>query len=302
MRTTAALIVGELCLDVHIALPLADDSLGPLLKGSDISTRGDITVLPGGTAWLFADALASSSDILPLITATVGGDWAGDLLFKSLHDRGFPSDGVIRAVGDQTDVVAVTNFNGRARLMAWPGNKLSYRIHAWEWRRIANLVASHDVRFAWVSGYLLEGGDPSVIETVRELFANLRKRDITVVLDLVPHDFAARIGNLRWLERETGPIDVVIGEFATLVDLGFGRRPALGEDVRPGMISCARSAASGRVGAVAQQRTDDDLYLEAVVSQAAVECIISRPVPTSGPRGIGDVLAVQALNALGLVS
>jgi hypothetical protein len=301
-RRAVALIVGELCLDVHVTLPLAGDSLAPLLKGGDVSAQGDITVLPGGTAWLFADALAASSGILPVITATVGGDWAGELLSSSLRDRGFPGDGVIRAVGDHTDVVAAANFNGRGRLMVWPEDKLSHRVRAWQWRRIAGLVASRDVRFAWVSGYLLEDRDPWVIKAVQELFVNLRQRDIAVVLDLVPHNFAARIGDLHWLEREAGPIDVVVGEFATLVDLGFGQRPAPGEDVRSALMSCAQSAASGRAGAVAQHRTGDDMYLEAVVGQAAGERIISRPVPASGPHGIGDVLAVQALKALGLVS
>ena len=276
--------------------------MAPLLTGSDVSTQGDIAVFPGGTAWHFADALTSSSDIVPLITATVGGDWAGDLLSSSLRDRGFPGDGVIRAVGHHTDIVVTADFKGRARLMAWPGDKVSHTVRPWPWRRIADLVASYDVRFAWISGYLFEDRDRSIIQAARELFANLRERRIAVVLDLVPHDFSARIGDLRWLEREIGPMDVVVGEFSTLVGLGFGRHPAPGEDVKSGMMSCARSAAFGRVGAVAQQRLNGDVYSEAVVGQVAGERVISRPVPASGPRGIGDALAVQALKALGLIS
>jgi sugar/nucleoside kinase (ribokinase family) len=287
---------------VHATLPLAEDSLATLVKGSDVSTRGDIAALPGGTAWQFADALASSSDIVPLITATVGGDWAGDLLSSSLRDRGFPCEGVTRAVGHHTDIVVTADFKGRSRLMAWPGDKVSHAVRAWPWQRIADLVASHNVRFAWISGYLFEDRDPSIIEAARELFANLRERRIAIVLDLVPHEFSSRIGDLRWLELETGPMDVVVGEFATLLGLGFGRHPAPGEDVKSGMINCARSAAFGRVGAVAQQRLDGDVYSEAVVGQAAGERVISMPVPSSGPRGIGDALAVQALKALGLVS
>jgi hypothetical protein len=155
----AALIVGELCLDVHAVLPFAVDSLAPLLKGCDVSARGDIGVLPGGTAWLFADALASSSDVLPLITATVGCDWAGDLLSRSLRDRAFPGDGVISTVDGPTDIVATAYFNDHARLMTRPEDKVSHRVRAWEWPRIADLVASYDVRFAWVSGYILEGSE-----------------------------------------------------------------------------------------------------------------------------------------------
>jgi hypothetical protein len=298
----AALVVGELCLDVHAVLPFAVDLLAPLLKGSGVSAQGNISVLPGGTAWLFADALASSSDVLPLVTATVGRDWAGDLLSRSLRDRAFPSDGVISAVDGTTNIVATTYFNGDARFQARPADKVSHRVRAWEWRRIADLVASYDVRFAWVSGYILEDRDPPVMEAVGELFASLRKRNIAVVVDLVPHDFAAKIGDLGWLEGETGAVDVVVGEFATLVGLGFGQHPAPGEDVGPGMMSCARSAASGRMGAVAQQRTGDDKYLEAVVGHAVGERVISMPVPATGPRGVGDVLAIEALKALGLIS
>jgi sugar/nucleoside kinase (ribokinase family) len=300
-RRAAALVVGELCLDVHVTLPSANDSLSPLLQGTDVSARGGVSVLPGGTGWLFADALASSSAILPLITATVGGDWAGDLLSASLRDRQFPGDGVIRAAGHHTDVVSVTSFNDRSRLMVWPADKVSHKVRAWDWWRIVGLVASHDVRFAWVSGYLLEDRGPRVLEAARDLFANLRERGIAIVLDLVPHDFALKVGDLRWLDRQAGPVDVVVGEFATLVDLGFGQCPAPGEDVRSAMLGCARGAASGRAGAVVQQRTDGDVYLSVVAGHAAGEHVISRPVPASGPRGIGDVLAVQALMALGFI-
>jgi hypothetical protein len=122
------------------------------------------------------------------------------------------------------------------------------------------------------------------------------------VFDLVPHDFAARVGDLGWLESEIGPVNVVVGEFATLVGLGFGQRPSAGIDVRSGLISCVQSAASGRIGAVAQQRTGDGRYLEAVAGHAVGECVISMPVPPNGPRGIGDVLAVEALKALRLIS
>lgn len=298
----AALIVGELCVDVHAVIPLTADSLAPLLKGSGVSTQGDISVIPGGTAWLFADALASSSDVLPLITATVGSDWAADLLSGSLRGRAFPSDGVISAADGTTDIVATAYFNGDTRLQVRPADKVSHRVRAWQWGRIAGLIASHDVRFAWISGYILEDRDPSLMAAIRELLANLRKRGIAVVVDLVPHDFAARVCDLGWLERETGPIDVVVGEFATLADLGFGQHPAPGEDVMPGMMSCARSAASGRIGAVAQQRTGDDMYLEAVAGHAVEERVISMPVPANGPRGVGDILAVEALKALGLIS
>ena len=95
---------------------------------------------------------------------------------------------------------------------------------------------------------------------------------------------------------------MLVGEFGTMVDLGFGQRPAPGEDPRPGMIGCARSAAAGRVGAVAQHRVDNDVYAQAIVGQAAGERVTSKAVPVSGPRGIGDDLAVEALRKLGLAS
>jgi sugar/nucleoside kinase (ribokinase family) len=299
-RKVAALIIGELCLDVHAAVPIENDSLAPLVKGADVSTQGDIAVLPGGTAWLFADALASSTTILPLIAATVGGDWAGNMLLRSLSGRGFPAQGVVRAPDDRTDVVATANFNGRARFMAWPRSKVNRKVHAWEWPRAAELVASHDVRFAWISGYLFDDLDPSLFEHVRILFANLREMRIPVVMDLVPHDFARRVGTLERLEREYGPVDVLVGEFCTMVNLGFGELPAPGRDTEHNIIRCAQNAAVGRVGAVAQHRITDGLYMQAIASQAAGECVISKPVPASGPRGLGDNLAVEALQALGL--
>lgn len=47
-RRTAALVIGDLTLDTHAAVPIADDSLAPLTKGTDVSAQGDIGIVPGG--------------------------------------------------------------------------------------------------------------------------------------------------------------------------------------------------------------------------------------------------------------
>jgi sugar/nucleoside kinase (ribokinase family) len=287
---------------MHAAVPIADHSLAPLAKGTDVSAQGDIAIIPGGTTWLFANALTSSTGMLPLVAASIGTDWAGDMLSRSLSERGFPVQGVVRVPTECTDLITTVNFNGHARLMVWPRSKVGRKVRAWEWPRIERLISLYDVRFAWISGYLLDDPDPFLFADVRALLANLRRLRIPVVLDLVPHDFLNRIGPLGQLEREIGPVDVLVGELGTLADLGFGQRPPAGEDPRPHMIGCAQGAAAGRVGAVVQHRVDRDVYAQAVVGPTPGQRVTGKPVPASGPRGIGDDLAVEALRMLGLVA
>lgn len=307
----ACLVLGDLCLDVHTTLDLSPDRVAPLAAGCDVTALADVHGLPGGTTWLFADALATAcraSDrqdthhgVVPVIVAVVGADWAGDFLASAATGRGWPADGITRAVGVRTDIVATTSFAGRARLMAIPTEKFSRKFLPWNTERIERLCEAFDVGFAWVSGYLFENYDNTVTEAAREVFARLRQIGVSIVLDLVPHDFLAKVGHLARLEADVGPVDVITGEFSTLTALGFGQRPPAGQDSLQDMMACARSAALGRLAAVVQHRVSADVYVQAVAGQRVGELTMSKPVPARGPRGIGDALAVQALDALGLI-
>jgi sugar/nucleoside kinase (ribokinase family) len=301
-RKKVGLVIGELCLDVHVAVPRRGDSVSPLMSGFDASMQADITVKPGGTALLFADALISSSDVLPLIVGVIGDDWAGELLARSLSARGFPAEGILRITDAHTDVVVTASFRGAARLMIWPRNKASTSIHASIWRLASGLTNSYDICFAWISGYVLESNDTSRAEAMKRLCSDLRERGVPVAVDLVPHDFATRVGSLTDLEQRIGPIDVIVGEFVTLLDLGFGQRPATADSVRSAMITCVRSAAFGRIGAVVQHRISDGLYCQAIAIRGMGESTTDMPIPAEGPRGVGDHLAVRALKEFGLVS
>jgi sugar/nucleoside kinase (ribokinase family) len=307
----ACLVLGDLCLDVHARLDIPPDSIGPLAAGSDVTALGDVYGLPGGTTWLFADALTAAYDtaalgdtsrgVVPVIMAVVGADWAGDFLGNAATDRGWPTDGIVRVVGMRTDIVATTGFAGRARLMVIPTEKVSHKFLPWDIQRAEWICRAFDVCFAWVSGYLFESYGNSVIEAARAMFARLRANSVPIVLDLVPHDFLAKVGHLERLEADVGPLDVIVGEFTTLAALGFGQRPQVGEDPRPNMLACARSAAAGRLGAVVQHRVSVETYAQAIAGQSVAGLAMSKPVPATGPRGLGDALAVQALSALGLI-
>jgi hypothetical protein len=300
----ACIVLGELCLDVHATLGLPPPSLAPLLAGTDVTARGDIAGLPGGTCWLFADALSAACDVVPLLTAVVGADWAGEFLASAATARGWPPDAIARAPGARTDIVATTSLNGSARLMAVPAQKTSRSFFAWDTPLVARLCSEFDVGFAWVSGYLFEGYDATVAEAARALFTSLRDRGIPIVLDLVPHDFHDRVGHLAKLEARIGPVDVVVGELSTLTGLGFWAPAGNVDDTveaEAGMLACARSAARGRRGAVVQHRVSHEAYAQAVAGQWVGELATRVPVPSAGPRGIGDALAVQALSSLGLI-
>jgi hypothetical protein len=296
----AALIVGELCLDVYAQVSVQGEALAALSHDADIVTDGATTLMPGGTAWLFADALASMTGLVPLIAAAVGTDPAGDVLAASLAGQDFPAAGLLRAAGTRTDILSITAFPGRGRLLARPAERVIRKVQPWEWDRVADMVEAHDVRFAWISGYVFEDYDAAALETARTLFARLRDRAIPIVVDLVPHDFARKIGPLSQLEQDVGPIDVLVGEFRTLVGLGFGQLPPLDADVRIAMLGCARAVARDRVGAVIQHRVTTSPYLLAIAGRQLGEHFVDQEIPAGGPRGFGDVLAVQGLLLLGL--
>ncbi|HEY7276045.1 MAG TPA: hypothetical protein VH594_08770 [Trebonia sp.] len=298
--SNAALVVGELCLDVTAQISVHGEALASLPHNADVVTDGAITLTPGGTAWLFANALASATELVPLITAAVGTDPAGDLLAASLAEQGFPAVGLLRAADTRSDIVSITSFPGTGRLLARPAEKVMRKVQAWEWDRIAHMVRAHDVRFAWVSGYIFEGCDTAALDTTRRLFRHLRDRTTPIVLDLVPHDFVNRVGHLGHLEADVGPADVLVGEYLTLARLGFGKETRAGADARPAMLDCARMAAHGRAGAVVQHRTSPSHYTLAAVGPRLGEQVIDREIPPSGPRGLGDDLAVTGLRLLGL--
>jgi sugar/nucleoside kinase (ribokinase family) len=295
---SAALIIGELCLDVTAQISVQGEALAALPDNASIVADGAVALAPGGTAWLFANALASLTGLVPLIAAAVGTDLAGDLLAASVAEQDFPADGLLRAGGTPTDIVSITSFPGTGRLLARPAEKVMRKVHAWEWERIADMVDAHDVRFAWVSGYIFEDYDTATLEHTRTLFGQLRERAIPIVLDLVPHDFVNKIGRLRDLETDVGPIDVLVGEFRTVVGLGFGQAVPPGDDVRPAMLGCARTIARTRAGAVIQHRVSTSHYALAVAGPQLGERVMNQEIPASGPRGMGDVLAVQGLQVL----
>jgi len=296
----AALIIGELCLDVSAQISVQSEALAALPRNADIMADGVIALSPGGTAWLFAKALTSMTGLVPLIAATIGTDAAGDLLATSLVMHDFPATGLLRAVSTRSDVISITSFPGAARLIVRPAEKVIRKVQAWEWARIADMLAAHEVRFAWISGYIFEDYDAVTLESTRTLFGHLRDRAIPIVLDLVPHDFAGKIGHLGHLELDVGSIDVLVGEFRTLVGLGFGETAPFGADVRPAMLECARRVAHGRTGAVVQHRISTSHYTLATVGSQLGERVMDREIPASGPRGIGDILAVRGLQLLGL--
>jgi sugar/nucleoside kinase (ribokinase family) len=297
----AALIVGELCLDVSAQISVQGETLTAFPHSTDIVADGTIAAVPGGTAWLFANALGSMTDLVPLIAAAVGTDLAGDLLATALSEQGFPATGIRRVTGTRTDIVSITSFPGTGRLLARPEEKITRTVQAWEWSRIADMVTAHDVRFAWISGYIFEGHGAAISESTRTLFGHLRDRAIPIVLDLVPHDFANKIGSVRHLEMDVGSIDVLVGEYLTLVGLGFAQTTPPGGDARSAMLDCAREVARGRAGAVIQHQTSISHYTLAVAGpQLSDGQVLDYKIPASGPRGLGDILAVQGLRLLGL--
>lgn len=294
----AALIVGELCIDVSAKISVPGEALAALADNASIVTEGVIGLVPGGTAWLFASALASRTPLVPLIAAAVGADLAGDMLAATLAERDFPTAGLLRVDGARTDVVSIANFPGKGRLLARPAAKIMHQVQAWNWDLVAEMVATHDVRFAWVSGYVFEHQDAMMLESTRMLFTQLRDRSIPIVLDLVPHEFAKKVGSLGQLETDVGPIDVLVGEYRTLLDLGFGE-PERG-DVRPAVLDCARSTSQGRLGAVVQHQVSDSHYTLATAGRSPGWHVTDRKIPASGPHGLGDLLAVLGLQFLGL--
>jgi sugar/nucleoside kinase (ribokinase family) len=296
-----ALIVGDLCLDVYLTTSDRGNVLAPLIKGINANLISQISVRPGGTAWLFAQALRLASPVLPVPLCAIGDDWPGRFLLASATDDGTVCDGVTVVDGGSTDVVVTTNFANAERLMMRPDTKTSDRLDLG--RCLSDIdLASYIIRFAWISGYTLEAQGSTRESTLKSFCAAVRAAGGVIVLDLVPHDFAKRVGEVTDVEGRIGRADIVVAELDTLVSLGFVSSPEQRfTSTEDKMIAVGKVAASDRFAAIVQHRISDASYCQ-VISSRAESTITTIPVPSGGPRGLGDKLAVDALVHLGLAS
>jgi sugar/nucleoside kinase (ribokinase family) len=293
------LVIGDLCLDVRATT--LDDATGMArLAAEDITSASVGTVVgPGGTAWLFADALTALSRCEPLIVAAVGNDPAGQLLVESVSARGWDTQG-IGIVPSASDVVVCVYMSKFRRFMTRPAIATNNRL---EWTQLETCVARHAARsFAcvWISGYALLSKEEPRFDAVANLCQWAHENTIAVVLDLVPHNFLESVGSLAAVEALIGKVDVVVTELATIETLQ-GRTSADDATAVVRMHEAALSASGGRTGAAVQHRTGEATYSQALSARGEDVVLQDVDIPATGPYGLCDRLAVEALQALRLI-
>jgi sugar/nucleoside kinase (ribokinase family) len=297
MEPVWALILGDLVVDVFASLS-DHRAAARLASGADLDLEGVVNLMPGGSAWLFADALSRASTILPVVCGALGNDWAGTYLAQEMTNRSFPTYALHHAVGVVTSNVVMCSFADRHRLMiASKDPRLDYTPVFRSGLRMLSQLQT-DPAFAWISGYVLTKGTNEVVdrlESLARLCGELRERRSPIVLDLVPHKFLDKVGTIQEIESTIGPIDVIVGELGTVVDLGFHAEGSTGSRL-DALVSCAALLSRGRQGAIVQQRTATRIYSQAVAGGALPHPVImQQPIAEPGLRGIGDLLAVKGL-------
>lgn len=299
LTTPCALILGDITLDIVAGVESADELVG-LVEGHDVTFSTKVDSLLGGTAWLFARAIAAHSDLEPRILASVGHDPAGGMLVELLRQRGMTTEGISAVETARTAVDVAVFPRGGGRLMLRNADSASRRLSRKSVRGVLSTLEPRMVRLCFISGYVLaRPGAPSV-GAATELVRWSRANGVPVVLDLVPHEFAESVGTVREVEDVLGPIDVLVAELRTARGLGFDASFS-GESLEEVMATVANALATGRDMAVVQHRLSPTQYGQ-VFSRGHM---VSACHETIGDNvellGLGDIMLVKALERSGFL-
>src|SRR4051794_30347017 len=96
-----SIVIGNLAVDVRGLVSTAE-GIGKFAQGRDISVDADqVDMMPGGSAWLFAETFSSRRADTALILGCVGKDEAGDFLLSRLDAAALSIAGI-----DRTELVS----------------------------------------------------------------------------------------------------------------------------------------------------------------------------------------------------
>jgi len=133
------------------------------------------------------------------------------------------------------------------------------------------------------------------------LLANwARENEVPVVLDLVPHEFAASVGTLEEVASFLGRPDVLVGAPSTFRDFGYSFYGD-GIDGANAMMEVAARASRDWGIVVTQTHTGPSNFGQILARDGVVLSISELVIPANDLRGPGDQLALKALEQLSLL-
>ncbi|MDF5751208.1 hypothetical protein [Spongiactinospora sp. TRM90649] len=294
------LILGDLALDVIPEPVPARDAIERLALGDDATMRSGLSFVPGGSAMLFAESIEAHHPGESLIVAALGPDPAARILQAAMTAAGMATTGLEHIGEGTTKVVLLASFPDCGRLMLYPGSHTGDLLSTAFATRLLTTVDPASVRCLWLSGYCLTDRDAPRYEATRRICAWCHSNGVPVVLDLVPHDFADRVGDLAEVERRLGPLTGVIGEYTTFTELGF--TPGWTDGTRGALASVAAAVSAERGFAVVQHRENASVYLQSAARAGVHLRTATYPIPVAGTRGLGDHMSVDALGWMGLAT
>jgi sugar/nucleoside kinase (ribokinase family) len=292
------LVLGDLGWDIT-ANGVPFPALEPLARGEDVDVRVDAAASVGGSAWYFADALRRVPDppIPAQIVGCVGGDGLGAAIVATIADAGLATGGIATAPGASTGIVYVAYGDNGGRLMLPCVDRADRRLGVDMVRRaLATPELAGGASMVWLSGYLLLG-PRSRTEAICEACSWAAAHHTQIVLDLVPHSFAALVGPLDRVEDTIGAVAAVVSELTTAEELvGTG-----GGEVAERLERSARALAEGRRAAIVQHRIGRREYMQAVVVDGEDVMFWRYPLRPASRSGLGDRMAVEALQKIGFL-
>lgn len=289
--------MGNLVVDLR-AQGLEPRGLPPLERAVNVTQTLSSKATAGGTAWSFALALRGTEPAAtPHLLGCVGDDLLGRAVIAAMEDAALPTSGIETTDAAPTGAVVIAYALNGARLMFSPAERADRMLSV---GFTTTFLEETSVRIQpallWISGYCI-AGEASPRHAAAAAGASwARESGVPIVVDLVPHAFAAAVGDIDTVEaRLGGPIDGVVAEYGTA-------REILGEpvaaDLISGMTRAARALAKDDRAVIIQHQTGSDRYSQ-VLTHAGTVAVDHVAIPPTDRTGLGDVMAVAALHRLG---
>jgi len=295
MKRAVVLAMGDITLDLAAAVD--EEFPEQHTAGADLTFAGSPTPSLGGTAMLLARAAESYPHVRPLMIAGLGADRFASFVLAEVESRGLDAVGLQVVPEAATCVVSLSYFSDGTRFMIRPRSHAGRRLDR---NRVGDLLrglSEDPVALLFISGYLLvEPSSPSVL-AVQEACRWATARDVPVVVDLVPHEFKAMVGDMSTLIERVGcKPNGYVAELRTIRDLGMCDGYTDRRAARRNMVSGSAELAHYGDFAVVQHQDEQGVYSQAVTWFGRSEPLAYFPFGPNERLGLGDRLLLQALH------
>jgi sugar/nucleoside kinase (ribokinase family) len=296
----AAIVVGDLTLDLRLPLPSAD-VLARLARNLDVTAEVELTFALGGSALLFADAIEATGAVSPVVFAAVGDDLPGQVILNAAAERWstVPHIEVVRDRSTTTVLLGYTPTGGR--LMLRPPSAASRFLSEQHMTAGLARVEPGAAALVFVSGYTLATPGASSVAAARTAVQWAREHHVPTVLDLVPHEFNEAVGDLDHVAGTLGQPGVIVAELRTARALGLCGSYSSRTKAATAMEQAAQALDDFCGAGVVQHRLVDETYVQ-VVSYGGSCTTMHYPVDGSTEfLGLGDRMLVEALGVMRII-